>query len=375
MNFTAHNAKWLSPDGWNAGALSVVDGLLTCDVGQRVVDLKGFELRPGIVDMHGDGFERHLAPRRGAVKDLGAGLEALDAELSANGITTAWLAQFWSWEGGMRAPDFARALAMALQDTKPRLHVDMRIQLRVETTMVDRFDEIADFVERARIGYVVFNDHVPHAALAAGKTPPRLIGQALKGGRSPEAHLSLLQALHARRNDVLPALGRLAARLRATGVRLGSHDDADGETRIAYRRVGADVAEFPKSAAAARAAKENGDRIVLGAPNVVRGGSHAGNTNAKTLVDAGLCDVLASDYHYPSLRQAAARLGAGDWELISAGPARTMRLRDRGVLAPGKRADFVVTEPNAGRVVATFVAGRCAFMTASVVERFMTDPG
>ncbi|MEM9524303.1 MAG: alpha-D-ribose 1-methylphosphonate 5-triphosphate diphosphatase, partial [Pseudomonadota bacterium] len=217
MDFTARNAKWLSPEGWSTGALSVVGGFLARDAGRRVVDLKGFELRPGIIDVHGDGFERHLAPRRGVVKDLGAGLEALDAELAANGITTAWLAQFWSWEGGMRAPDFARALVTALQETKPRLHVDMRVQLRVETMMVHQFDEIADFVERARIGYVVFNDHVPHAALAAGKTPPRLTGQALKGGRSPEAHLAFLRALHGRRNDVPAALGRLAARLRAMG--------------------------------------------------------------------------------------------------------------------------------------------------------------
>ena len=77
------------------------------------MDLDGYWVMPGIVDIHGDGFERHLAPRRGAVSDLAAGLVAVEAELAANGITTAVLAQFYSWEGGMRSPDFARKFLYA----------------------------------------------------------------------------------------------------------------------------------------------------------------------------------------------------------------------------------------------------------------------
>ena len=84
-------------------------------------------------------------------------------------------------------------------------------------------------VARYGIGYVVFNDHVPHAALAAGKRPARLIGQALKAGRSPEAHLALLNRLHDNAGAVPAALTALAARLRAQDVRLGSHDDATAE--------------------------------------------------------------------------------------------------------------------------------------------------
>jgi hypothetical protein len=104
------------------------------------VDLRGYLILPGIVDIHGDGFERHLAPRRGALESLSAGLASLDAELAANGITTAVIAQFWSWEGGMRGPDFAEELVDALSQT--RLRADTLIQLRLEIGMIDEFDRV-----------------------------------------------------------------------------------------------------------------------------------------------------------------------------------------------------------------------------------------
>ncbi|MEM6277243.1 MAG: alpha-D-ribose 1-methylphosphonate 5-triphosphate diphosphatase, partial [Pseudomonadota bacterium] len=133
---------------------------------------RGFTLRPGIVDFHGDGFERHLAPRRGALKDLTEGLIALDAELAANGITTAMLAQFWSWEGGMRGPDYARRVVHALAECSDRLFTDIHVQLRVETHLIQDFDAIAELVEQQGIRCVIFNDHLPHAALDAGRQPP-----------------------------------------------------------------------------------------------------------------------------------------------------------------------------------------------------------
>ncbi|MEL6914027.1 MAG: alpha-D-ribose 1-methylphosphonate 5-triphosphate diphosphatase [Pseudomonadota bacterium] len=324
------------------------------DLTRRLPEIAGFQVRPGIVDLHGDGFERHLAPRRGALRNLSDGLVALDAELAANGITTAVLAQFWSWEGGMRGPDFARRLVAALRET-PGLYTDMRVQLRVETSLIDDFDAVADFVTEAGIEMVVFNDHLPHAALAQGKPPPRLQGQALKSGRSPEAHWSLLNALHARQPDVPGAVAALARRLRAQGVRLGSHDDRTAGERAGYRALHADIAEFPETREALEAART--DLTILGAPNVVRGGSHKKGLSAAEAVRDGLCDVLVSDYHYPAPRLAALALeaeGIDAWPLVSHAPAAVL-----GV----DRADFCVLDP-AGRVVGTRVRGRWSYMTA-----------
>ncbi len=123
-------AEVLLPDGFAREALSLADGRIAAG-GGRDLDLTGCRILPGIIDLHGDGFERHMAPRRGAVENPAMGLAALDAECGACGITTAMLAQFWSWEGGMRGPAFAAALAEAL-DAAETL-TDMALQLRVES--------------------------------------------------------------------------------------------------------------------------------------------------------------------------------------------------------------------------------------------------
>jgi alpha-D-ribose 1-methylphosphonate 5-triphosphate diphosphatase len=108
----------------------------------------GHLILPGIVDIHGDGFERHLAPRRGRWRASRRDLGSLDAELAANGITTAVIAQFFSWEGGMRGPDFAEALVDALAQTPMR--AETLIQLRLEIGMIDDFDRVLALVDRRR---------------------------------------------------------------------------------------------------------------------------------------------------------------------------------------------------------------------------------
>ncbi|WP_095588505.1 alpha-D-ribose 1-methylphosphonate 5-triphosphate diphosphatase [Actibacterium ureilyticum] len=369
-------ARVLRPDGWDDGPVAMGGGRISGG-GGRQVDLSGCLILPGIVDLHGDAFERHLAPRRGAMTDLGAGFAALDAELAAQGITTAVLAQFYSYEGGMRRPDFAERMVDALAVARPGLLTDMRLQLRFETHMLDDYDRVQALIDRAGIGYVVYNDHLPHDALAAGKKPPRLTGQALKSRRSPEAHLALMQDMHARRDQVPAALAALSERLLAKGVLLGSHDDATPEVRAGFREMGVRIAEFPETRDAAQAAKDAGDPVILGAPNVMRGASHAGNVSAIELILDGIGDALVSDYHYPAPLRAAFALGDRGlplehaWPLVSAGPAAILGLDDRGQLAPGKRADLIVVDSANRRVGATFVAGRLAFAAGRIGHQLM----
>jgi alpha-D-ribose 1-methylphosphonate 5-triphosphate diphosphatase len=372
---TLTNARVLRPDGFSSATVSVTDGLVSDRPG-KAVDLAGYTILPGIIDLHGDGFERHVAPRRGAVNDPGEGLAALDAELAANGITTAVLAQFFSWEGGMRGPDFAETLAGVLARAQPL--TDMRMQLRLEVNLLADYPRARDLIRKAGIGYVVFNDHLPHAALAAGKRPPRLTGQALKSGRSPEVHLALLHKLHEMRDEVPGALAALAAALRADGVILGSHDDASPETRARFRAMGARIAEFPETADTAAAAHGAGDGVIMGAPNVVRGGSHDKKVAAEEIIRAGHCDALVSDYHYPTPRQAAFALAAKGllpledaWALISSRPADVMGWTDRGRLDTGLRADLVIVEDATRRVAATICAGQVSWMAGGVAARFL----
>lgn len=365
-------------DGLAPGDIAISEGRIaqTASSGPRRIDLRGLVLLPGIVDLHGDGFERHLAPRRGAVADLGAGMRATERELAANGITTAYLAQFWSWEGGMRGPDFARRLIGALQGFAAQ--IDLRLQLRIELGCAADFDAIAELIIAHGIGYAVLNDHLPHKALAAGKRVPRLEGQALKSGRSPQAHQALLESLYFGLPDARATLPGFAHRLRQAGCVLGSHDDPDPKARGVYREMGFEIAEFPLTFDTAAAAHAAGDRIVLGAPNVLRGGSHKrGGISARDILEAGQCQALASDYHYPSLHLAAAKLFAEGWplerawHLVSNGPAQALGLMDRGRISPGQRADLIVASRDLTVIHGTFAAGRLVYADGVMAERLL----
>jgi len=367
------NADILTDGGLARDDLHLAGGKIAHTQTGPALNLTGYRILPGLIDLHGDGFERHMAPRRGAVQRPGDGIASLDAELAASGITTAMLAQFCSWEGGMRGPDFACKLAEALQCATPK--TDLALQLRVETYLIEQFDQIEALIERFGISYLVWNDHLPHDALEQGKRPPRLTGQALKAGRSPEAHQALLTRLHGLSPQVPDAVARASAAWAQIAVRLGSHDDHLPEDRKRYRAMGVEICEFPETRAAAEEAHRAGEPVIMGAPNVVRGGSHDGKVSARELIEGGIVTALVSDYHYPSLIRAALALvpdlgWAGAWHLVSEGPARVMGWTDRGRIAEGQRADLVIL--NTENVVeGTICGGQVSYLSGDLAARFL----
>ena len=374
---TLTGAQVLRPGGLDGGPLSLAGGVIT-DGGGRAVALPDCLILPGMVDLHGDGFERHVAPRRGAIKQPDPGIVAVEAEMAANGVTTGVLAQFVSWEGGMRGAEFAGRVFAAIARIAPTVATDLRPQMRLETHLIDDFPAALQMIDRHGIGYVVFNDHLQHDRLARGLRPRQLNGQALKSGRNPEAHLDLLIALHQKGPQVPAALDALCAQLRQRGVRMGSHDDQTMLHRTHWQARGVTIAEFPETRAAAQAARDQGTPVILGAPNVMRGNSHKGNVSARDLVAEGLCCALASDYHYPALLAAVWTLVEGGilplpdaWALVSANPARVLGLADRGALAPGQRADLVIVEADTRRIGATFAAGRLTHASGRIAAALL----
>jgi alpha-D-ribose 1-methylphosphonate 5-triphosphate diphosphatase len=346
------------------------------------VDLGGYWILPGIVDLHGDAFERHVAPRAGVPFDLTTALASTERDLAANGVTTAWLAQSFSWEGGHRGPDHAERVMAALDAWRAAAAVvDMRLQLRYETHLVDGAARLVEAVKRHRIDYVVFNDHLPDALEMWRRAPLRVEAWAAEAGRTGDEHMAIVHGARAQAPRVPETLVTLAEAFDALGVRYGSHDDADAGTRERFHLLGARICEFPTTARAAATAKAQGDPVLMGAPNVARGGSQSGNVSAAELVAEGLCDALVSDYYYPALGAAAWALadrGIADfvtaWRMISTVPAEIMGLADRGRLKPGRRADFVVMNPATRRIEATVAGGRLAFLSGEAGRRFMMAP-
>jgi alpha-D-ribose 1-methylphosphonate 5-triphosphate diphosphatase len=315
------------------------------------------------------------------MKDVASGLRSAEAEIAANGITTAVLAQFWSWEGGLRGKDFAETLFAALRGVRSELATDLRGQLRFETHLLDDYADVPGRLSAWDIGYLVFNDHLPHDRLAAGRAPKRLTGQALKAGRSPDRHLALMQDLHARQAEVPQALAELCGVLAKRGVRMGSHDDKSVEIRETWQSLGVEISEFPETMDAAQAAEALGSPVVMGAPNVVRGGSHNGNLSALDLVAMESVTALASDYHYPAMRGAVRLIVAAGlrdlgaaWSLVSSGPAAILGLEDRGALTVGRRADVIVTDAGLQTMGATIAGGSVSHMSGAVASRFLSVP-
>lgn len=337
----------------------------------RFWDARTMLVLPGIVDLHGDAFERQIMPRPGVRFPLELALHETDRQMIANGITTAFHAVTCSFEPGLRSRETIRDLLAAMERVHGTLACDTRLHLRQEAYNVDAVDEICAWIAQGRIDLLAFNDHTP-PMLAKIDDQKTLARYTERTGLDPAALGALLRRVKSRADEVAGATDRLAAAARKAGLPLASHDDETPAMRAAFRGLGCTISEFPKTAETAADAHRHGESVILGAPNVVRGGSHLDGVAAADMVARGLCDVLSSDYYYPALLQAALKLardGTTDlgraWALVSSNPARAAGLGDRGDLSPGKRADLLIIDdsnPALPRVVATFVAGRPVFV-------------
>lgn len=375
-DLTFANARILCDGKFRDEAVTVRDGIISDSESHAVSDLTGYDILPGIIDLHGDAFERHIAPRPTAPFPIEMGLLGTDRDAAAQGVTTAWMAQSWSWEGAARGPDFAEAFMAAHQHYKPQMLTDLRIQIRCETHTVDTEARLLAALRAYDIDYVVFNNHLDEAVEIAKTNPERIIDWAARANRTAEEHMAVVNATRDLAGQVPRYLCNLASAFDELGIRYGSHDDQDARTREYYAMIGAKICEFPTQAGAAAAAKASGDPVIMGAPNVVRGGSQAGNISAAMLIRDGLCDVLVSDYHYPTLSRAALTLvdeGMLDlpqaWAMISSTPAHVMGLTDRGVLQAGKRADLVIMNRETRQIEATMAGGRWSYLSGGIAHR------
>ncbi|MBM7068870.1 alpha-D-ribose 1-methylphosphonate 5-triphosphate diphosphatase [Actibacterium sp. 188UL27-1] len=341
-------------------------------VADRSIDGRGLFLAPALVDIHGDAFERQVMPRPKVFFPMDAAILDTDRQLAGNGIATAYHALTLSWEPGLRAVDRGEAFLNGLAALQGRLTVENRVQLRWETFAFEALDLIKRALEAPLLPSIAFNDHTsmtmrdydvpvqtrlfehaPDFAILDPSDPrfARKTNNYQRAGMSPEDYGTRLLEIWERRPDVPGVMADVAARGRVKGAPMLSHDDTQVETRDFYRGLGACISEFPMQTHVAQSARDNGDHIIFGAPNVVRGGSHIGSPSAADMVEAGLCDALASDYFYPAMLAAVARLNVEKraplprlWSLVSRGPAVASGLTDRGEIAPGKRADLVLVD-------------------------------
>lgn len=375
-----------------------IDGEQIVEIGGPIrgkqIDTRGKVLAPALIDVHGDAFERQLMPRPGVFFPIETAVMETDRQLAANGIATTYHSITLSYEPGLRSVERGRIMMQAIQDLSPRLSVENRIQLRWETFAFEALDTLDWAMNAPLTPSLAFNDHLSMAMRDKGtKIQDRhfehspdfevmdLDDAALfetryrkhteRSGLNYEDHKRLVHKVWDRRSDVVRTMEAIADKARAKGIPMLSHDDTQAETRKFYHNLGARSSEFPMTMGPVKQARANGDMIIFGSPNAVRGGSHIGSLGAAEMVEAGLCDILASDYYYPAMLAAIDRLDRDKradrlalWSLVSSGPAHAMGLTDRGEISTGKRADLVLVDWPAGQTPAvqgTWIAGRCAY--------------
>jgi len=354
------------------GEVHLSGGVVAEAGGGRGFDATGLCVMPGLVDIHGDAHERALQPRPGVAFAAEFALRDAAAQCLAAGITTACLGVTLSWEPGLRSLATFHATLDALAHPPPG--PELRVHLRFEADNLDAEPDALAAIGAGRIHVLGFNDHTP--GIVKKLSDPRELGKYAGRAGVGEAEFEAL-ALRAksRRGEVPESRARMAAACRAAGVPMLSHDDATLDQRARFRALGADICEFPMAEAVAEDARAHAEPVVMGAPNVVRGGSHLGWASAAPLAERGLVTVLASDYHWPALLAAPFRMaarGAMDmaaaWALVSENPARALGLHDRGRIAPGLRGDLALVTRE-GALAAVFLDGEPAWMAPGAAAR------
>ena len=352
------NARLILPDTVTHGALVLEDGLIAEIVPGAVVpagalDLQGDYLAPGMVELHTDNLERHMRPRPGVDWPHASAILAHDAELAGCGITTVFDAMR---VGSIPSdgPDndykkYARPLAHELAAIRARgvLRISHLLHLRAEVCSETLLAELDEFGPEDRVGIVSLMDHTPgqRQFRDISKLAQYVQGKYKLDDAAFAEHVGRLQALRDRFGDAHEAATvEIAHRL---GAVLASHDDTTADHVATSAGHGVRLAEFPTTLEAAHACRDHGIMVMMGAPNLIRGGSHSGNVSAADLAQAGHLDILSSDY-VPAGLLAGAMILAGIWNdlpraiaTVSANPARAAALADRGQIAAGLRGDLI----------------------------------
>jgi alpha-D-ribose 1-methylphosphonate 5-triphosphate diphosphatase len=347
-------------------AMVVVEDGRIVDVGHRRaappvrIDANGAFCLPGLVDSHSDGLEKEIRPRPTAVFEIGFALRAFEARLRGVGVTTVFHGIGYQEKSSY---DRTIAQAIALHDAIDERQgeespVDHRVLYRLEArTEGDLEPFLADLARRDHGGVaplVSFEDHSPGQGQYRDVEQFRraISEERIPAGMDVDAYVEMRLAETA---ELAPLRERKLAELvglaGSGAVRLLAHDCEDASQVDDAHGWGAAIAEFPLTVEAARAARSHGMDVVMGAPNVLRGGSHSGNVAAAELVSMDLCTGLASDYQPATLMAAVFRLASESMcslpravALVTDGPASLAGLADRGRIEAGRRADLVLVQ-------------------------------
>ncbi|EMW0830747.1 alpha-D-ribose 1-methylphosphonate 5-triphosphate diphosphatase [Klebsiella aerogenes] len=354
-----NNVKLVLEDETINGSLEVQDGRIYAFAESQsrqpgALDGEGGWLLPGLIELHTDNLDKFFTPRPKVDWPAHSAMSSHDALMVASGITTVLDAVAIGdvRDGGDRLENLEKMIN-AVEETQKRglNRAEHRLHLRCELPHHTTLPLFEKLVDREPVTLVSLMDHSPGQRQFANREKYREYYQGKyqlsseQMQRFEEEQMALAAAWSQ------PNRQAIAAMCRERQIALASHDDATHEHVAESHQLGSVIAEFPTTLAAAQASRQHGMNVLMGAPNIVRGGSHSGNVAAHQLAASGLLDILSSDYYPASLLDAAFRIADSDdnaftlaqaVRLVSKHPAQALGLHDRGVIAEGKRADLVL---------------------------------
>lgn len=361
------NARLVLADLVIHGSLLIRDGVIA-DIAAgtsslpQAQDLDGALLLPGLIELHTDNLEKHMSPRPGVDWPSASAVLTHDAQIVAAGITTVFDALSIGDINpkGKRMQQLGVMLeAIAAAEAAGQTRAEHRLHLRCEVSHPQCLELFRELVEQPLVQLVSVMDHAPGQRQFARMEKYReyYMGKYHLSPAEMDAFVTEQLANSARHSDQQRAA--IVDICHSRELALASHDDATLDHVEESAGYGMAIAEFPTTFEAAEASHARGLKVLMGAPNIVRGGSHSGNIAAADLARRGVLDILSSDYYPASLLQAALGLAEQDngYDLtraiatISLAPARAAGLDDRGEIAVGLRADLVQAQVHKGQPV------------------------
>lgn len=359
------NVNLVLPNEVITGSVEVINGEIrsmsdtSSQLPQAIDGNKGY-LMPGLIELHTDNLEKYFSPRPKVDWPPLSAMKAHDTQLIGAGITTVLNAlSLGDHRGELRHEILDSQVNTVVQSQKNgHNRVDHRLHLRCEVphhTTVDIFER---YIDTPGVQLVSLMDHAPGQRQFVNIEKYRIYYQGKYGYSDQE--MDEFEAQQRANSERWSASNRaeICRQSKQRNIPMASHDDATLEHVTESKDFGMVIAEFPTTVEAAKASKNLGLNVLMGAPNVIRGGSHSGNVAAHELASIGALDILSSDYYPVSLLDSIFQLAhdphntltlSDAVKLATVNPAQALQLLDRGQISEGKKADLVLAQYQHGQ--------------------------
>ncbi|MBB6431375.1 alpha-D-ribose 1-methylphosphonate 5-triphosphate diphosphatase [Algisphaera agarilytica] len=373
-----HHARLVLPDQViDDGSLLIEDSTIASicpdsDVADEHIDARGQVLMPGMIDLHSDAIESEIEPRPGVMLPTTFAIQQIDRSSAALGLTTVYHSlSFSGKELGLRNDELAASVARAVHAYAQTLHpcIDNRVHARYEVTNDAAISVLQELLAEEVLSLLSLMDHTPgQGQFQTMESYHNYLAK--RYAYDTEALGTVIAEKLTAADGAWERATQLVEAAKQHDVPLASHDD-DSASRVQMMiDLGVSLCEFPINAEAGEAIKEFGEHALVGSPNVFRGGSQSSGMRAIDAIEAGHADCLCSDYvpstMLPAVWRVCDELGHSLPEavrLVTLNPAEAVDLHDRGLLAPGLRADLLLVNEDGEypSVTRTWSRGRCTF--------------